>query len=390
MANFFTSFIERVYLKGKFPPSLGALFMNRILQAVSFGFFDLFLPIFLYQQFNNSLGIVLVYFIFDFLLYVLTVPLGARLMSKLGLRESMIVSSIFLVGFYIAFRFFNPVYLYLIIPLALRMVFRNLYWVPYHTEFTEFTDRFHRGKQIGLLEAIYAVLSIGIPITAGFILSNYGFDYLFILAIIIVVLSIIPLFLTQKVKEKYAWGYFKTFRKLFSRGNKRTTLAFFADGLQDGVGLIIWPVFIFIILEGKYSSVGIVITLVVFVTVILKLVFGFLSDKMSKHKLLRYGSFFYALGWVFKSMVDSAGHIFVAGTYHDFSKVVMRLPFDTIRYERAADWGHYVDEYTVLREIAINAGRVVTLIIALGLIQFVDVRAVFYLAAFASLFVSAL
>ena len=390
MTNKITNFIEKFYLKGKLPPSLGALFMNRILQAVSFGFFNLFLPIFLYQQFNNSLEIVLIYFIIDYLIYALTVPLGARLMSKLGLRGSMIISSIFLIAFYIAFRFFSPVYLYLIIPLMLKVVFRNLYWVPYHTEFAEFTDKLHRGKEIGLLEAIYAILSIGIPITAGFILSNYGFNYLFLLAIIIIVLSIIPLFLIEKVEEKYSWGYFKTYKKLFSKGNKHTTLAFFADGLQDNVGLVIWPVFIFVILNEQYSSVGIVASLTILATVVLRLVFGSLSDKMSKHKLLRIGSVFYAFGWVFKSMVSSATHVFAAGTFHDFSKAVMRIPFDTIRYEKAADWGHYVDEYTVLREIAICTGRVVTLVVALVLIQFVDIRAVFYIAAVASLFVSAL
>ena len=232
MANKITNFIEKFYLKGKLPPSLGALFMNRILQAVSFGFFNLFLPIFLYQQFNNSLEIVLIYFIIDYLIYALTVPLGARLMSKLGLRGSMIISSIFLIAFYIAFRFFSPVYLYLIIPLMLKVVFRNLYWVPYHTEFAEFTDKLHRGKEIGLLEAIYAILSIGIPITAGFILSNYGFNYLFLLAIIIIVLSIIPLFLIEKVEEKYSWGYFKTYNIVFSRGILPTTLAVFAVGFQ--------------------------------------------------------------------------------------------------------------------------------------------------------------
>ena len=387
MRNKIINFIERFYLKESLSSSLGALFMNRVFQAVSFGFFSIFLPIFIYQQFDNSLEMVLIYFIIDFFLYVLTLPLGARLMSKIGLKGSMVVSSFALIGFYFSFYYFSPSYLYLAVPLIIKTIYRNLYWVPYHTEFARFSHRFFRGKELGLMEAIYAVLSIGIPVTAGFILTNYGFNYLFTLAIIIVFLSIIPLFLTKKVEEKYVWGYFKSYKKLFSKGNRHATLSYFADGLQDNVGLVIWPVFIFVLLSEEYSSVGIVSSLIIAGTVILRLVFGSLSDRPSKHRLLRVSSFFYAVGWAFKALISSASQIFLVGVYHDFTKVMMRTPFDTIRYEKSADWGHYVDEYTVLREIALNAGRVVALILALVLIQFFDVRIVFYLAAFSSLFI---
>jgi len=390
MTNRYKSFVEKFYLKEELKPSLLALFMNRILQAVCFGFFALYLPIFIYKTFNDSFEIVIFYYILNYLLYAAVVVFGAKLMSRLGLRESMIISTFFLIGFFLGYRYFQPEMYYLFFLIIIITLFRILYWVPYHTEFAEFTDRRHRGREVAFLNVLFSILKIGIPVTGGFIISRYGYNNLFILVIIIAFISILPLFLTSRVKESFSWGYFETFKKIFSKGNRAWSLAFFADGLQDVVGLVIWPIYIFIILKEKYISVGLVSTLIILVVIVLRLLFGKFSDEFSKHKLLRYSSFLYALGWIFKGLVHSFSHIFLAGAYHDFSKAMMKTPFDALRYEKAADHGHYVDEYTVLREIALSLGRVVMLVIILFLFHFLNLRVAFYLAAFASLFISIL
>ncbi len=65
------------------------------------------------------------------------------------------------------------------------------------------------------------------------------------------------------------------------------------------------------------------------------------------------------MGWVVKMFVGTGFQVFVASTYHSFANIVMRTPFDTLMYERAADSGHYVDEYTVVRELALGVGRMI-------------------------------
>ena len=42
-------------------------------------------------------------------------------------------------------------------------------------------------------------------------------------------------------------------------------------------------------------------------------------------------------------------------TYHN-CRVFAKTPFDALNYDIAADHGHYVDEYTVIREMAIAIG----------------------------------
>ena len=55
-----------------------------------------------------------------------------------------------------------------------------------------------------------------------------------------------------------------------------------------------------------------------------------------------------------------------------------------------ADQGHYIDEYTVFRDISLNMGRALMLITCFILIGFVGLNWTFLLAAIVSLFVSVL
>jgi MFS family permease len=151
------------------------------------------------------------------------------------------------------------------------------------------------------------------------------------------------------------------------------------------VGLIIWPIFIWQLLDGNYFEVGVISSLIVIVTVALQIVVGKYIDKGNKQKMLKYGSGLYALGWVFKIFIATAFQIFIASTYHSLVKVFARTSFDTLNYEMAADQGHYVDEYTVLREMAISFGRMLMSLLIIFLISKFNLEWSFILAALAAL-----
>ncbi len=107
-------------------------------------------------------------------------------------------------------------------------------------------------------------------------------------------------------------------------------------------------------------------------------------------KIIKWGSIFYALGWIIKIFIQTAFQIFVVNVYHQFTEIIRRNPFDTLMYEQAVDRGHYIDEYNVLRELALNIGRVVMLMLIFILLFFVPLNLVFLLAATASLLISLL
>ena len=188
------------------------------------------------------------------------------------------------------------------------------------------------------------------------------------------------------INEKFSFSFLQTYKELFSKKNRNILIGYFADGVQGLIGALVWPLFIFLLLDNNFFSVGFVTSLVVFAAIGVKLIFGNLADRMSKTKIVKFISFFHALGWVFKSLVASPFQIFAAGAYHDITTSATRVSFDSLMYEQAGHYRHYADEYSVLREIALCLGRFVILIISIIVINFFSLEIMFWVAAVASLF----
>jgi len=366
-----------------------ALCLHQCIVALANGMFGLFLPIFLLKEFGGSVYWVIIFYVIGHLLYGLLAPLGAMLMQKSGLKKMMIVARCFNILTYICLYFLhgNPILFAIMANFSLVM-FRLLYWVPYHVDLAKFTSGKYRGRQMSYLAALGYLIGIGSPLLAGFLLTQGGFNVLFAIAVVIILVSIFPLTKLSKSQVKFEFSYFQSFKELFKKANKRLRTVHFADGAQGLVGVVIWPIFIYQILEGQYLAVGAITSLVVIGTIVCQLLVGNYTDKFSKRKLIRVGSFVYAFGWMAKMFVVTAFQIFVVGTFHSLGSIVLRTPFNAFSYEQFTDRGTYLDEYTVLREMSINIGRAVMGLALIGLVYLVGIKIAFPIAAMASLLIN--
>jgi small-conductance mechanosensitive channel len=123
---------------------------------------------------------------------------------------------------------------------------------------------------------------------------------------------------------------------------------------------------------------------------VLRLFIGNLLDRWHKHKLLRIGAALNASAWFLKTIVISGFHIFLVSTYHALALIILKTSLQTLVYEKAADRGHYVDEYTVIKEMAGSFGRVLGLILLAVLLLFLPMQSSFVVAGVAALFVNLL
>ena len=391
LKNFNFLEFEELYLKRKFKPGLASLYTNRITQQAAAGLINLFLPIFLFGLFGGNIRGVILYYLIGYALAIFLIPVGAILMSHIGFKKSMIIGSLFSSCYYVGIYFLSQGHPNAIFfMLGFLTLSRMFYWIPYHTDLAKLTSKKARGKEIALLTSIASLISIAVPLASGFIISRFGFTALFAIALGIDLVSTLPILFIKPINEKYSYSFFQTFKELFSKKNRRLFWAYFGDGAEAIVGVVIWPIFIFQLLKGEYLVVGVVSSLVVLASIVFRLIMGNVTDKFSKRKLIKVGSILYALGWIVKIFIQTAFQIFIINAYHSFVSIIRRNPFTTLMYEQAADRGHYVDEYTVLREVAINIGRTLMLALMLVLFIFVPINIVFVLAAFTSLLISLL
>ncbi len=378
-------YISRFFDSLKLSKDFKLLCIYHLLVQVGKGMITLFLPIFLYQKFNLSIYLVILFYVAIYALTIVFVPIGAQFMNWFNVKKSMIIGRISIVIFYVCLYFFdyNPI-LFLSLGVMFLIFYKVIYWVPYHTTFVEFTDGKHRGRQLAWIRVLGYLGKVGAPLLAGIVLSGPGFNILFLLMIFIYLISVIPLLGLTEVKEHFSFSYGETFKVLFDKKNRGQIFSFMANGGQKLVKAVIWPIFIFMLLNQEYSAVGAVTALVIIGAIILQMVMGFQSDKKSKKSLVKLGASAYSLGWILKSFVKTAFQIFVVGTIHNFAFIMLKIPFSSQVYNFLSRHETYRDEYTAVRDIALNIGRIImALLIVIG-VHFFGLRAAFYLAAFAS------
>lgn len=379
------------YFNGKVSPDLTYLYISRTIVFFSNGFFTIFLPIFLYITFGYNIIYTLLFYLVGAILYMIPLPYTTKKIEKFNLKGSLYIATIANILFFLTLSVLVPsnIWPMVIIAQLCATTFRLLYWLPYHTAFTKFSDQNNRMREVSVFTATMHVTAAISPLIAGIILSAASYQILFIIGIVIYALSMIPLLTLADVHEKYTWTYAETWKNLCAKKYRPAMIAYCADGAESAVGLVIWPIFIFNLLDGNYMSIGIISAATISITVLLELTIGKYADTViDKRKILKVNSFFYAAGWILKLFIITGLQIFLVDAYHKITKALSRNSFDAITYDISADQGHFVDEFTVLKEIALNIGRITLYISAIILVTFVNLQWTFLLAAFATLFVN--
>lgn len=380
--------LEKKYFDLSLSRGFVSLYTGKTILMIASALLGIFLPIFLYELFDQNFQAVIIYYGIGYFLYGITLTIGAKFLNKFGFRKALQTSVVLGALFYLIFYFIDKNNLYYLIPLSVfvLLLYRLFYWLPYHVDFAKFTDRRTRGRQVSILNATRLALGIFIPLIAGFIIVRFGFDALFLIAIILFLVSGIPYLTIPRTREKFSWSFLRTWKEFFSRERRRMVLAYGAVGAEGVVGLIVWPIFIYQLLRGNYLQVGAISTLIIGFTVIFQLVLGrYIDLEVSKEKVLGLGSVFYSLGWIIKIFIVTAFHIFVVGVYHNIAYILWRTSFDVLGYEIAADQGHYVDEFTVLRDMAMSLGRSLMIILIILFSLYFAIQWVFILAALSAI-----
>jgi MFS family permease len=354
----------------------GALLLNRSLLKTAFGFINVFIPIFLYQIFGiQFLGI----YILMGLVVVFATPISALMLSRFGVRFLMLLSVPLAVAAVLVLSSDMPKGMMGALFAILLGLHTALYWVPYHVDLALQLRVPHRGVITGWYENILEIVGILTPFVGGILIVLTGFQDSLTFVAIVCALSIFPLYFVHEVYERYEWGYFETFRRLFSKKNRSMVLGYAADGAQTAVATILWPVFIFAVFDDHYAAVGLVTSLSMVAILTLNALMGHVADSVGNQRLIKWGVVLSSTGWFFKAFAVTPFHVFVTDTYHKFGDSIVKLSRDITGYSSAADAGHYIDEYTTIAEMAFRVGKVIILIAAGAIIPFFGIQAVFIL-----------
>jgi len=362
---------------------------KRLIHGAAAALAGIFVPIFLYETSGYNFFVVGGYYALLSLMYALLLVPSMSITNRLGFSKTLVLSGICSIITYIFLFYLTPEnILTLMWPLAASIVaFRLFHWVPFHTDFALFTTAGKRGKQVSLSFAAIAFMGAIGPIAAGFIVANAGYTALFGTIIVLLVAATISYAYVPETMTHFDWSWKETWRQFRSKERRGLMVGEFANGAETIVNIIVWPIFLYTILDGDLFSIGAISTIIVGVTIVLQLLLGrYLDGKgHDKTRTLKVGSFLYAIGWILKIFVLSAAQVFFVGLYHNIVRIFSHTPFSAIVYDMSADQGSLVDEYTVIREMANHLGRASALLGVAILTLYIDIGWTFFIAVAASL-----
>jgi MFS family permease len=277
---------------------------KRLIHGAAAALAGIFVPIFLYETSGESFFVVGGYYALLSLLYAVLLVPSMQITNRLGFSKTLVLSGLCSIATYILLFFLSPQNILLLMwPLAATIVaFRLFHWVPFHTDFALFTTAGKRGKQVSLSFAAIAFMGAIGPIAAGFIIANAGYTALFGTIIVLLIAATISYAYVPETPTHFDWSWKETWRQFRSQRRRGLMVGEFANGAETIVNIIVWPIFLYTILDGDIFSIGAISTIIVGVTIVLQLLLGrYLDGKgHDKTRTLKIGSFLYAVGWIFK------------------------------------------------------------------------------------------
>ncbi len=333
---------------------LNELYASLIIKTFGGALVDIFVPIFLIKS-GYALNQILFFYIIMYAVWGLIAPFVAKIETVIGEKHLFLARIPFLIIYYLGLSY--PV---LGMPLYVTALFGAVagacYGIGLNSIFVNSTKSIPIGKEIGKLKSLPLLSAIIAPLIGAAVYSLFGASILFIVAIIMYILSAVPLLLSKdkRPKVKFTFTHFLRFEKdpgiffgiMFNEGGLRV------------INEIIWPMFVFLMLGSVYS-VGIAGTLATIAIFFFLLYIGRLSDRGIKGRMIALGALFGCAFWILRIFVQDNMGIFIIAFMGAIAQEMVEVPFGTIFYNLIRNKNTL--EMIAYREMILMWGRTVFL-----------------------------
>lgn len=362
---------------------LKELYISSIILRFALSALYIFEPIY-FLKVGLSIGQIILYQAGLYLLYFFLLPIGGKLARLHGYEHVMSWSSPFLIIYLIALYAVPYNKALIFVALVSAVFYKSLYWPGFHADFAKFGQSHERGREISLLVAVLTSVGVFGPIFGGWVITVAGWQTLFVIIGIFILLSSIPMLTTPEKFQPVNFSYKEAMREVFAKKNRSQTAAFIGYS-EDLIFGVIWPIFIAMVVKNLFN-VGALISASTLVNVLIILFIGNLVDKHARLRIERFGSILTAFVWLGASLIRSAGGVFIFDNLYRISRHILGTSLMSIIYDEAKNSS--VMKVMIFREMGLAFGKVLgALVIFLVWTAFPDrLNLLFLLAGFFSLF----
>jgi len=320
---------------------------------------SIFLPLYILGL-GYPIETVILFFMVYYAVYIFASLPCARLASIIGYKHTSLLSSPFILAFYLSLRAL-PESSLLIYPVAVLGGFSgNLYWMGMNPEVATSSHSEEREKEAGFFFSMPSLASILSPMVGGVILAFSGFPVLFLVTSIIIGTSFLPFLFSKEHHEGMDYSPIELAKKLEAIDFMTYTI----KGFNSMGRKVLWPLYLAVIIQGSVNigGAGSFLSLGSAVT---SITLGKIVNDENRTKVILVGTLVAALTYILMASVTSPSTAFLISAINGLSYTAITLTV----YSKAMDHAEKEDlvEYFAFREMALSAGRVSILLVFLGL-----------------------
>ncbi len=321
-----------------------AFYLNGLLRSLFMSMTTIFIPVYVYTLAMRSWGLVsnavllvVLYFVVERVLIIAIVITLSKLIEKLGFRRSISLSVIFLLASTASFLLAEKHLNWLWVSTICMGINIPLYWISRDSALSQDIEGGKMGSKMSYIVVLENIAGLLGPFAGGAIVAFFGYSTLFVVSILILTLSIIPLWWMSPHSHKNGVSLLG-FKYFLSNGRYlHQCVANFGCALNDYGNGIIWPLILF--LQGvSHEKLGGVYSLVAIVAIAGQYITGKWFDKLRSRKdYADEGVYGFATIWVGLSWV---GRIFAHGIGQIIAIDLSRQALGTVYTNFYVDYLH--------------------------------------------------
>lgn len=326
------NFLQKHFFANHLSRELKELYASTAILTFAAAAIAIFEPIY-FITIGFTISQVLLFYGVVYVLYFFMLPLGAKFARSRGYEHGILYSSPFLILYYLSLFAIPQSKLFIGVAIIAFSIQKILYWPSFHADMARFGSTEERGREVGGIELLLACVAILAPAFGGLIISFFGFKVLFAIVSVLILVSNIPLLLTPENFTPVPFSYRESMKDLFKKENRRAVMSRLGFGEQL-LTAVAWPIFIFTIIP-QFKQLGLIVSATIFMTSIVMLVVGRLTDTRYRGKLIRIGTIFTLLSHPVRLIVLNPLGILAADTFYSISRSVLGIPYTASVYDEA-------------------------------------------------------
>jgi len=336
---------------------LAEVYTSMSLRSFGFSLIGVFVPVYLYQN-GVSLQDIMLFFVVFFLFRVPLSYISARIIARIGPKHAIAVSTVLFIIFLLLLLSYN----WLGWPLAIISIVyaasMSLFFMGYNTDFSKIQHKEHGGKELGWM-FIYARAGSALgPVVGGLIAGFLIPELTIVLAVLVVLVSLIPLFLTNEPVKLHQHLKFNAFPH---KEHTRDYVSLGAENVINVSNNIVWPLLlaVFIFTTDSYQKLGLLVGATMAISMFTAYMYGKFIDNKKGGALLNYGVGMNFVMQISRSLVTTAGGAVGVAALGEPVMMSMKMPMFKAYFDSAGSIEGYRIVYLMWGEIWTSIAKLI-------------------------------